>query len=317
MEDLKKYSFVIPCYRSEHTIQPVVEELIAEIEREKLNDYEIILVNDCSPDNVWSVIQQLAQIYPKVKGISLARNFGQHAALMAGYAKTTGDVVVSLDDDGQAPIDELYKLLAELKQDKDVVYAYYREIKQNWFRRFGSAVATQMGVLLLDAPKGQKGSSFYAAKRFLIDEILRYDNAYPYLQGLVLRVTRKIGYVETEHRKRAEGTSGYTLRKLFSLWLNGFTAFSVKPLEIGAWIGFLFAVIGLFGSVTTIIRKLLHPEIAAGWSSTISILLIIGGVIMLMLGLIGEYIGRIYICLNKAPQYVIREETVAPEGEGY
>lgn len=304
-----KYSFVIPCYRSEHTIESVVYELVTEIEKEGLLDYEIILVNDCSPDNVWHVIKQLSQTYPFVYGISLARNFGQHAALMAGYARTTGDIVVSLDDDGQMPIDELYKLLAELKQDKDVVYAYYREMKQNWFRRFGSAVATEMSKFLLGAPKNFKGGSFCAARRFVIDEMLRYDNAYPYLAGLVLRVTRKIGCVETEHRKRMEGRSGYNFRKLFSLWLNGFTAFSVKPLEIGMWIGVLFAVAGLLGSVVTIVRKIYCPGIAAGWSSAISIMLIIGGVVMLMLGLIGEYIGRIYICINKAPQYVIREDT--------
>lgn len=306
-----KYSFVIPCYRSEHTIRLVVGELISEIEKEGLEDYEIILVNDCSPDGVWQVIKQLAKEYPFVQGLSLARNFGQHAALMAGYARTKGNIVVSLDDDGQAPIDELYKLLDELERDKDVVYAYYREIKQNWFRRLGSATAAAMCRILLGAPKDLKGSSFYAARRFVIDEILRYDNAYPYVIGLVLRVTRKIGCVETEHRERAEGTSGYNFRKLFSLWLNGFTAFSVKPLEVGAWIGFLFAAAGFLGTIVTVVRKLCHPEIAAGWSSTISILLLIGGAVMLMLGLIGEYIGRIYICINKAPQYVVREDTAA------
>lgn len=310
-----KYSFVIPCYRSEQTIGSVVEELILELTREGLDDYEIILVNDCSPDCVWQVITQLSRQYPFVHGISLARNFGQHAALMAGYAKTVGDVVISLDDDGQAPINELYKLLAEMERDKDVVYAYYREIKQNWFRRFGSAVATEMSRLLLGASKDVKGSSFYAAKRFVIDEMLRYDNAYPYLPGLVLRVTRKIGCVETEHRRRSSGTSGYNFRKLFSLWLNGFTAFSVKPLEIGAWVGFLFAAIGFLGSIAMVIQKLYHPDLVAGWSSIICALLIIGGVIMLMLGVIGEYIGRIYICINKAPQYVIREDTYTRERE--
>lgn len=308
-----KYSFVIPCFRSEHFLESVVSELIMEIEKEGLSDYEIILVNDCSPDDVWRVIKQLSQTHSFIHGISLAKNFGQHAALMAGYAKTTGDVIISLDDDGQAPINELYKLLDELERDKDVVYAYYREIKQSLFRRFGSAVATEMGRLMLGAPKDFKGSSFYAARRFVIDEMLRYDNAYPYLGGLVLRVTRRISCIETEHRKRKEGTSGYNFRKLFSLWLNGFTAFSVKPLETGAWVGFLFAVFGLIGSVVTIIRKMCNPEIAAGWSSTISILLIIGGALMLMLGLIGEYVGRIYICINKAPQYVIREDTYTSE----
>lgn len=309
-----KHSFVIPCYRSEHTLRNVVSELIEEIEKENLQDYEIILVNDGSPDDVWNVIRQLSREYPFIQGINLARNFGQHAALLAGYARATGEVIVSLDDDGQAPIDELYKLLDELERNgRDVVYAYYREIRQTVFRRFGTVVATQMNRMLLGAPKDFKGSSFYVAKRFVIEEMLRYDNAYPYLPGLVLRTTRRLGFVQTNHRQRAAGASGYTFRSLLSLWLNGFTAFSVKPLEIGVWVGAVFAIAGLIGSVIIIIKKLCHPEIPAGWSSTISILLIIGGSVMLMLGLIGEYIGRIYICINKAPQYVVKETTFCEE----
>lgn len=311
-----RYSFVIPCYRSEKTIRMVVCELITEITKLGICDYEIILVNDCSPDHVWSVIQELKDEFEHIRGICLARNFGQHAALMAGYARCSGDVIISLDDDGQAPIDELDKLLAELDQGNDVVYAYYEEIKQSGFRRFGTKAATQMSKVLLGAPSDFKGSSFYVARKFVIDEIIRYENAYPYLLGLILRATRRIGYVQTSHRQRAVGKSGYSLRKLVSLWMNGFTAFSVKPLEIGVWIGVLFAFAGLAGGVATVVRKIIYPSVAAGWSSTISILLTIGGIILLMLGLIGEYIGRIYICINKAPQYVVREEVGADATEG-
>lgn len=304
-----RYSFVIPCYRSEHTIEDVVKELISEAEKEQIKDYEIILVNDCSPDDVWKVIQGLANRYGFVHGVNLAKNFGQHAALLAGYSKSTGDIVVSLDDDGQAPIDELYKLLDELNKGNDVVYAYYHQIKQNWFRRFGSMVATQMSKWLLGAPDDFKGSSFYVARKFVIEEMLKYDNAYPYLLGLVLRATRKISWVETSHRSRVEGKSGYSIRSLIALWLNGFTAFSVKPLEIGAWMGMILAVAGFVAAVVTVIHKICHPEVIMGWSSLISVILIIGGMILLMLGLIGEYVGRIYICINKSPQYVIRDET--------
>ncbi len=311
-----KYSFVIPCYGSERTIEDVVIELIKEIEKEQLEKYEIILVNDCSPDHVWDVIQSLATKFHFVHGVNLSRNFGQHAALLAGYGRCSGDIVISLDDDGQAPIDELYKLLEELNNDKDVVYAYYEEIKQNMFRRFGTMIATQMSKILLGAPDDFKGSSFYVAKKFVVDEMLRYDNAYPYLLGLVLRTTRRIGYVKTTHRKRVDGSSGYSFRKLFALWLNGFTAFSVKPLEIGAWLGIFFAAVGFIGVILTFINKIVHPQVIAGWSSLVSVILIIGGIILLMLGLIGEYIGRIYICINKAPQFVIREETVMLRNEG-
>ena len=306
-----KYSFVIPCYRSEHTLEQVVGELIAETKKQHLTDYEIVLVNDCSPDDVWHVIQRLSREHACVYGINLARNFGQHAALLAGYAKTKGDIIVSLDDDGQAPVDELDKLLGELERGQDVVYAYYEEIKQNRFRKFGTAVATWMSRIMLGAPEDFKGSSFYVAKRFVIEEMLRYKNAYPYLLGLVLRTTRKIGYVQTSHRERVYGTSGYSFLKLFSLWLNGFTAFSVKPLEIGVWLGILFAAIGFIGGLATVIHKIIRPSVMAGWSSTVCLILLMGGVIMLMLGVIGEYIGRIYICINNAPQYVVKEETPA------
>ncbi len=309
-----KYSFVIPCYQSENTLRQVVHELLMEIEKENLMEYEIILVNDCSPDNVWHVIKSLSRENDFVHGINLAKNFGQHAALLAGYAKSKGDVIVSLDDDGQAPVDELYKLLNGLGEDYDVVYAYYDEVKQNLFRRLGSWAALQMGHALLEIPKDFKGSSFYAARKFIIDEMLHYKNAYPYLPGLVFRTTRKINCVRTSHRGRLEGRSGYSFRSLFSLWMNGFTAFSVKPLEIGFWLGVIFAVMGFGGGIYTAVNKICNPDIPAGWTSTICVLLILGGMIMLMLGLLGEYIGRIYICINKAPQYVVKEDTYDEQG---
>jgi undecaprenyl-phosphate 4-deoxy-4-formamido-L-arabinose transferase len=271
------------------------------------------MVNDCSPDDVWNTIKNLAAKHKCIIGINLAKNFGQHAALMAGYARCSGDVVVSLDDDGQAPIDELYKLIEELDRGYDVVYAYYNEIKQSRFRKFGTKIATDMSRALLGAPKGFKGSSFYIARKFIIDEIIKYDNAYPYLLGLILRTTRKISYVSTTQREREVGKSGYTVRSLLYLWMNGFTAFSVKPLEVSVWVGIIFAVLGVIGAVITIIHKICNPGVLVGWSSLVSINLIIGGVVLLILGMIGEYIGRIYICINKAPQYVVREEIRQPD----
>lgn len=308
-----RYSFVIPCYRSENTIEIVAEELTEKLKDMHIDDYEIILINDCSPDNVWAKIVALTKQDNHISGINLAKNFGQHAALLAGYAKTTGDFVISLDDDGQAPIDELDKLIDKIGEDFDVVYSYYEEIKQKAYRRFGTWVAAKMAQIMLGAPKDFKGSSFYVARKLVIDEIVKYNNPYPYLLGLTLQVTRKIGYVEVHHRKRLEGVSGYSFKSLVSLWLNGFTAFSVKPLELGTMAGTIFAVVGFFGGIVTIIRKILNPSIVAGWSSMISLMFFIGGMVMLMLGLIGEYVGRIYICINRAPQYVIREEIINNE----
>lgn len=304
-----KISFVIPCYKSENTICTVVDEVINTVENMNINDYEIILSNDCSPDKVWDVIRELADSNPRIRGISMAKNFGQHSALLAGYAETSGDLVVSLDDDGQTPIDELGLLLERIQEGYDVVYAYYEEIQQNSFRKFGTFMAQKMGESMIGQPKGLKGSSFYVARRFIIDEMIKYNNPYPYLAGLVFRTTNNVTSVMTKHRERIEGTSGYSFKSLLSLWLNGFTAFSVKPLEIGTFIGVFVALLGFIYSIIIIIRRIITPTIVAGWSSIIAILLIIGGLILIMLGLIGEYIGRIYICINDAPQYVVKERT--------
>ena len=307
---MPKFSFVIPCYRSEKTITTVVDEIKSEMAAKRPGDtYEIVLVNDCSPDNVWSVIEGLAQKENNVIGINLAKNFGQHSALMAGYGKCSGEYVVSLDDDGQAPLDSLNGLITKLEEGYDVVYAYYREVKQNLFRRFGSWMAGKMGEMMLDPPKDMKGSSFYIARNFVIREMCKYNNPYPYLVGLVLRVTRKIAWVETNHRSRLEGTSGYSFARLLGLWLNGFTAFSVKPLRASTLLGFFFAFLGFAFSIFVIVRRLLGITTVDGWSTIIALILIIGGCILMMLGLIGEYIGRIYICINDSPQYVIKQVT--------
>ena len=305
---MPKFSFVIPCYRSENTITTVVEEIKSEMAAKRPGDsYEIVLVNDCSPDGVWGVIEKLAETENNVIGINLAKNFGQHSALLAGYGKCSGEYVVSLDDDGQAPLDSLNDLIAKLEEGYDVVYAYYHEIKQNLFRRFGSWMAGLMGKFMLDPPKDMKGSSFYVARGFVIREMCKYNNPYPYLVGLVLRVTRKIAWVETNHRSRLQGTSGYSFVRLLGLWLNGFTAFSVKPLRLSTFLGFFFAFLGFAFSILVVVRRLLGLTTVDGWSTIISLILIIGGLILMMLGLIGEYIGRIYICINDSPQYVIKE----------
>lgn len=303
---MAKYSFVIPCYRSENTLPKVVAEIKSEMSRRKGDTYEIVMVNDCSPDNVWSVIKKLVSEEDNRIGINLARNFGQHSALLAGYARCSGDFVVSLDDDGQTPLDSLGELIAKIEEGYDVVYAYYRVIKQTAFRKFGTWMAKRMAEIMLHEPKDVKGSSFFIARKYIIDEIVKYKNAFPYMGGLILRTTRNIASVPTNHRKRLEGVSGYSPFKLLSLWINGFTAFSVKPLEFSAFLGFILALAGFIYAVVTIVRRVSGITQVEGWSTIISLLLIIGGMILIMLGLIGEYIGRIYISINNSPQYVIK-----------
>lgn len=307
MNKLNKISFVIPCYRSEKTVLIVVDEIERTMAQRRELDYEIVLVNDGSPDNVWQVIKERAEEDGHIMGINLAKNFGQHAALMAGYNHCTGNVIVSLDDDGQTPADKVFLLIDELEKGYDVVYASYPENRQNAFRRWGSNFAKKMLDYMFDIKDDRKGSSYFVAREFVIREIIRYNHSYPYISGLILRTTRNIGVVSIPHRERIAGKSGYNLKSLISLWLNGFTAFSVKPLELGTFVGVGMAMLGFVYAIYTIIRRLFTPTVVEGWSSLISITLIVGGIIMVMLGLIGEYIGRIYICINNSPQYVIRE----------
>ena len=303
-----KISFVIPCYNSSKTIEKVVDEIVTVV-NEKKDDYEIILVNDSSTDNVWEVIKQLSKENKKIKGICFAKNFGQHSALMAGYHKISGDIIVSLDDDGQTPSDEVYSLIDKLEEGYDVVYASYENKKHSTFRNVGTRINNMMCEKLLSKPKNLTLTSYFVARRFVIEEVKKYNNSYAYVPGLVLRTTKGIASVPVKHRARQEGNSGYSFKKLIALWMNGFTAFSVKPLRISSFIGVLTALIGFIYCIYILINKIVNPLTPVGWSSTIGVILLLGGMILFVLGMIGEYLGRVYISLNNSPQYVIKEET--------
>ncbi len=304
---MEKISFVIPCYRSEHTVGAVVDEIVETVTAHGGYDYEIILVNDNSPDNVMHTIKELSAKDSRVKGLDLSRNFGQHSAIMAGFTYLTGDIVVCLDDDGQTPANEMFRLIDKL-DDFDLVFAEYKNKQHSGFRNFGSKVNDKMACWLLSKPKDLKIMSYFACKRYVIDEVLRYENPYPYMSGLLLRATKKVCNVEIDHRERAEGSSGYSLRKLLLLWINGFTSFSVKPLRFATLLGFITAAIGFVFGVYVIIHKIVVPDSLMGWSSTMAAMLFIGGMIMLMLGMVGEYVGRIYLSINRSPQFVIRDK---------
>ncbi len=305
---MKKISFVIPCYRSENTISHVVNEIQEKMRSMTKYEHEIILVNDCSPDGTLAVIRRLCAEHENLKGISFARNFGQHAALMAGLRQAEGDYVVCLDDDGQTPADEVDKLLDKLEGGYDAVYAKYEHKQHSTYRNIGSKVNELMLRIMLEKPAELYVSSYFAVRRFVVEDMIRYENSYPYVIGLVLRATKNITNVVVQHREREEGNSGYTLKKLIALWFNGFTAFSVKPLRIATAVGGCSAGVGFLYGIYTIIKRLLNPAVPMGFSSMMSAVVFFGGMIMVMLGLIGEYVGRIYISLNNSPQYVIREK---------
>ena len=304
---MQKISYVIPCYRSQHTVGEVVAEITATMKTMPQYDYEVILVNDCSPDDTFGKIRELCGKDKRIKGINLARNFGQHAALMAGFHQVKGDILVCLDDDGQTPADEVGKLLEKIDAGYDVVYASYDTKRQAGWRNLGSWANSKMTEIMLGKPPELVVNSYFAARRFVVDEMLRYEHCYPYVIGLVLRSTKHIRNVPVHHRAREEGSSGYTLRKLLNLWINGFTYNSVKPLRIATYFGTLFAAAGFVYLIYIVIDHFTRGAAPLGWASTTALLLLLGGMILVVLGIIGEYVGRIYMCANAAPQYVERE----------
>lgn len=306
MTDKECISFVIPCYCSQHSIRRVVEEIISEIDKTDEYDYEIILVNDGSRDNTMEVLEQLHRDNKKIVAVDLMRNFGQAAAQMAGFNLVHGDYVFSLDDDGQMPIESVIPMITKLKEGYDAVFGRYEEVKQSITRIWGSRVNAKMTEILINKPKDLYMSSFCVIRRTVIDEVIKYKGPYPYIAGLMLRVTRDMTCMTVKHRERQVGKSNYTFRKLLALWLNGFTAFSVVPLRVASVIGVICSIGGLAFGLMITIRKFLIPTVPMGYSSIIVAILFVGGVLMMLIGMVGEYIGRIYLCINQAPQFVIR-----------
>lgn len=305
-------SFVIPCYHSAATLVAVTQQIRETVQADGRYAYEIILVNDNPADDTWHEIVRLKQQDPHIFGICMSRNFGQASALLAGYRHVNGDIVVSLDDDGQTPPSEMFRLIDALDEETDIVYASYPTKHHSAFRNFGSKVNDWMATWLMGKPKDLYMASYYAARRFIIDEMVKCENPFPYVDGLAVRSTSRFKNVPIDHQDRTEGQSGYTFAKLLSLWFNGFTAFSVKPLRIATVMGMIFSLLGFLFAVMVIVRKIiLLDRIDAGWSSIVAIVLLLDGILMMMLGLVGEYVGRMYMTMNKSPQYVIRTTTAA------
>ncbi len=302
------YSFVIPCYKSGETIRKVVELTAEEMELEDRKEYEVILVNDCSPDGgkTLKVLRELAAEYSYVKVIDFAKNAGQHHAILAGMKFAKGDVIIGMDDDLQTHPSQLPKLFEKFSEGYDIVYGYYPEKKHSFFRNLVSKLNYWSVRILIGKPKELKTSSFWVMKSFVRDYVVQYKVLYPYLQGMFLHTTQNIGCVPIEHFSREVGDSGYTLKKLVKLW-SGIIGFSVVPLRIAMTIGNVFAGVGILGAIGVVISKLLHPEMLVGWASMMSALCFFSGVILFFIGIVGEYIGRIALNVNNEPEYVIRE----------
>lgn len=305
-----KYSVVIPCYRSSHTIKKVVEESIKELEKLNRKPFEFILVDDFSQDDNATINQliELSKQYSFITSIELAKNVGQHNALMAGLNYTTGDRIIFMDDDMQTHPSQLDTLLSKLDEGFDVVYGYYPEKKHSGFRRLGSWFTHLTVRTLIGKPKDMKTSSFVVMKKYVRDNIIKYHAQYTQMQGLILRTvsTEKIGSVPIKHFDRAYGESNYTIKKLVRLWSN-IAGFSIVPLQISKRFGIFVSSCGLIGIIVLVIRKLINSTKILGWTSTMLTIIFFSGLILLTLGVVGEYIGRMFLTMSNYPQFVIKE----------
>ena len=306
-------SIVIPCYYSEKTIKKVVEMTIDEFSKTNRYDCEFVLVNDGSTDGTYEKIKELAEKYPFVQGVNLLRNFGQHNALMAALHYVRGDYVLGMDDDMQTHPSQIHKLVGKSQEGYDLVYGHYGKKKNSTLKNLSSKLNEVSSRILLGRPKEIVSSNFWIITRKVAEEVIKYDSYNPYIDGIFYRVTHNIGNVEVEHHKREVGTSNYTLKKLIRLWL-AYWNYSVIPLRISSVTGGVMAMAGFVAALLTIIRKLVHPGIPVGWASTICVVTVFAGLILMSLGIIGEYLGKIILTLNHTPQFIVRE-SINTDGE--
>lgn len=301
-------SVVIPVYNAEKTIAGLCADLIRLYgHRYRL---EIVLVNDCSRDGSDRVCRLLQQEFEQViTYIRLARNFGEHNALMAGFSHANGDYCVTMDDDYQNPPEEIALLLAEIEKGYDVVYSHYDKKHDPWFRNLGSRFNDRLATYILKKPAGLYLSSFKIMNAFVVREIARYTGPDPYIDGIILRTTTSIGAVKVRHSERAAGKSGYTFSKLLSLWGNMMVSYSLIPLRIMGLIGLCMTAFGIFMAVDTLIDYY-NPTTPdpTQFDIFVSSNAFFRGFLLLVISVVGEYVGRIYLAINQDPQFVIREQ---------
>ncbi|MCM1320683.1 MAG: glycosyltransferase family 2 protein [Bacteroides sp.] len=298
-----KVSICIPVYNGADSI----ERLLAAIDEAfRGTEKEVVLVNDGSSDSSAQVCRALTERYDYVRFVDLRKNSGEHNAVMCALNYCTGDCAAIIDDDLQNPPEEIFKLIDEMKKGYDVVFAKYHKKRHSFLRNLGSKFNDLFATWLLEKPKDLYLCSFKLITRPVIDEIIKYKGPFPYVDGLILRVTDNFSSVYVKHNARETGHSNYNLKRLVRLYLNMFINFSIKPMRLIMGIGFAIMIIALILAAIFIIEKLLQPEISAGWTSLAVLVLFFGGLQSFFLGLIGEYIGKNYLDKNGTPQWTVK-----------
>jgi len=301
----KIISIVVPVYNSEECIQALVgrvDECLDGVE------YELVLVNDCSPDKSWEEIKKAVQANESVVGINLRRNSGQDNAIMAGFSRARGDYAVVMDDDLQHDPADIKMLIRELERtDSDVCFARFPKKKQQLWKNLGSWFNGKMAEIIINKPPGLYLSPFKVIRREIVDEIAEYNGPYPYVDGILFTVTQNVTQIDVNHHERYAGEGNYNLIRSINVWLKLMTNFSVFPLRIATYSGFMASGLGFLLATYYFGKYFIAGEEVEGWTSLMVLTLFLGGTILLALGAVGEYVGRTYISINRRPQYTIKE----------
>ncbi|PZR72577.1 MAG: glycosyltransferase [Chthoniobacterales bacterium] len=312
-ESTPHLSIVIPLFNAALTLPTLHQELSA---LEVSGGLELILVNDGSRDETEAVALKLTrESRMPMTFLSLSRNFGEHNAVLAGLRVVSGRYVVTMDDDLQNPPSEALKLLATAKaENRDVVFAIYDRKEHSWWRNAGSWLTNLIADFVVEKPRKLYLSSFRCMSRFVADEVAKSRNPYPYIDGLIFQVTQNAGTVRVRHVERSAGSSGYNLHKLVRLWISMLVNVSILPLRLMTFAGMIVSALGFLAVIEVVLEHMLHKT-PTGWSSLMAAVLLLSGTQLLLLGILGEYVGRIYLGISEKPQSVVREKVSSPRTE--
>ena len=301
-------SFVVPMFNTGSALPA----LVAAFQSLNLEEpWELILVDDGSADGTARQANAaLSELGARVTVVELARNFGEHAAVLEGMRHTKGEFVITLDDDLQNPLEEAVRLLRHLQRsDAEVVYASYSHKQHHWLRNLGSRLINTLATVLLEKPRELYLASFRALRRALVLRIVAYEGPYPYIDGLILGATNRIERLEVAHAPRASGQSGYTMRKLVRLAMNVCFDSSIMPLRVASVLGMVLCIVGVLLLGDVLVETWFIRQRQVGWASLMGALTVFSGAQLVMLGLIGEYVGRAFLTASGKPQSLVRKIT--------
>jgi len=303
-------SIVVPVYRSEGCLNALTNA-IAEALTPAVHSYEVVLINDCSPDESWKIIESLCQVHPNIVGVDLRRNFGQDNAILTGLRLARGQYVVIMDDDLQHHPKDIPTLLRKIEEGWDVVYADFRVKRQKLWKNIGSWFNGKVAEWVIDKPREIYLSPYKVIRKEVVELICNYVGPEPYIDGLLLQVTSRMTQIPVEHYSRYAGRSTYTIWKSLRVWARLAFSFSARPLRLITWFGLTFAALGLLLAVGVVLNRIFFPEqfppAAIGWASLMVVLLFVGGIQLFFFGILGEYAGRTYLRVNGKPQTAVRQ----------